>query len=368
MADNNFYPVEIPAEDAKQGISTGYEASRTAGILYGDGQGGIRTARPGEDYGYPLLQGNGPPGGSTVANLGQHYFDMTAAKPPYEYICVGYTAFGFVWTVYGDTGAGFQVLGRFSSLEALEAAVSEGLVPKPSPGDAYFIGDEAPYDMYFWDIMTQTWAYYGPLGGAGGSTDVTGIPPHGDAGQVLKKLSDADYDVGWGEAVPDGSVTNARLADSSVTAGKIANGAVTNTKIADSSVTRAKLAQDALYSPLTATGTVAAYSFSVGDLGKTVAPSSGASSVDVVFTMSADVSAAMPYGAEIAVLYRYGKSLKIVFETGASSAIVGDAVFVANRTYSIPERFGMVALKKVDYSSSSNVQYWLVTGNVEVVE
>lgn len=140
-----------------------------------------------------------------------------------------------------------------------------------------------------------------------------------------------------------------------------------NMTVNDGSVTRAKLAQDALYSPMSATGSAAAYTITLNDLGKTVSPSSGASSVDVVFTLPADVSAAMPFGAEIAVLYRYGKSLKIKFESGARSAIVGDTGFVDNRTYQIPERFGMVALKKVDYSSSSNVQYWLVTGNVEVV-
>lgn len=232
MADNKPYPVALPAEAASQGIAAGYNAYKTPGILYGDGQGGIRTAQPGTDYGYPLLQGNGPPGGSTVAGLGQHYFDMAAAKPPYEYICVGYTAFGFVWTVYGDPGAGFQVLGRFSSLEALEAAVGEGLVPKPSAGDAYFIGDVAPYDMYFWDIMTQSWAYYGPLGGAGGSTDVTGIPPHGSEGQILSKLSDADYDVGWVD-LPEDVIDTDRIEDEAVTGSKIAPGAVGATQLND---------------------------------------------------------------------------------------------------------------------------------------
>ena len=133
-------------------------------------------------------------------------------------------------------------------------------------------------------------------------------------------------------------------------------------------ITRSKLADDTLYSPMSATGSVAAYSITANDLGKTIAPSSGASSVDVVITLPADVSASMPYGAEIAILYRYGNSLKIQFESGAYSAIMGDNEFVNNRIYQIPKRFGMVALKKVDYSSDGSKQYWLVTGNVGVVE
>lgn len=179
-------------------------------------------------------------------------------------------------------------------------------------------------------------------------------------------------------AYKQGSVTAAALAQNSVTADKIAEGAVSGAKlangsvgtanVADAAVTRAKLAQDALYSPMSATSTSTAYSFKESDLGKTVAPSSGAANLDIVYTMPASVASALPQGAEIAVLYRYGKSLKIKFESGAQSAIVGDSAFANSRTYAIPERFGMVALKKVDYSTSSTTTYWLVTGNVEVVE
>lgn len=138
--------------------------------------------------------------------------------------------------------------------------------------------------------------------------------------------------------------------------------------IADKAVTRAKLADNALYSPMKGTADTTSYYFVVDDLGKTVAPSYAAADLDIEYTLTSEVAAALPYGAEIAVLYRYGTSLKIIFETDAWSAIVGDTAFTSGKTYSIPERFGMVVLKKVDTSSSSPGRtYWLVTGNVEVV-
>ena len=364
MADNNFYPVEIPAEDAKQGISTGFEASRTAGILYGDGQGGIRTARPGEDYGYPLIQGNGPPGGSTVANLGQHYFDMAAAKPPYEYICVGYTAFGFVWTVYGDPGAGFQVLGRFSSLEALEAAVAEGLVPKPSPGDAYFVGDVAPYDMYFWDIMTLTWAYYGPLGGAGGSADVTGIPPHGDAGQVLKKLSDADYDVGWGDdyTLP--------LATEDVLGGVKSGGSIfvsaENGKmyLFNGVVARAKLAQDALYSPIVRLSNPET-AVTLQHLGVTLASQWTSPSIDYLVTLDYSTAQSFPEGGDFALAWRDGLSVKLQINGNIRVGVAGKATWVTGCTLAIRKRFGTIALKRSH--SDGQWDYWFAFGDMEVI-
>ena len=164
-------------------------------------------------------------------------------------------------------------------------------------------------------------------------------------------------------------ITNASggIATGGIGAEQIADGSMVTSKYANASVTRAKLANDALYSPMAATSTSTAYTFKESDLGKTVAPSSGASNLDIVYTMPLSVASALPQGAEIAVLYRYGKSLKIKFETNAYSAVVGDASFVDARTYSVPERFGMVALKKIDYATNGSKVYWLVTGNVEVV-
>lgn len=251
MADLEFYRLSMTGAEADSGIRTGMEAGATSGVLLGDGNGGVTAAIPGRDFGYPLLEGNGPPTGNTAANIGQHYFDMTATKPPYEYICVGLNANGFIWIVYGDTGDGFKISGYFVSLEALEAAISAGTVAAPTEGTAYGIGEAAPYDIYVWDAVNSDWVNNGPLGGAGGgSGDATGIPPHGDTGQVLAKLSDADYDVGWREAVPNGSITGA----------KIASGAVGTTQLADGAITAPKIANEAVSKSLTVTLTVAGWS------------------------------------------------------------------------------------------------------------
>lgn len=243
MADTTWtpYAVEMTAENAKKALVAGLRVAQTPGILLADGQGGVRTALPGDDYGYPLLQGNGPPSAANVANVGQHYFDLTASGPPYEYICVGYTEAGFVWRVYGDPGAGFYPKGRFLSLDALQEAIEAGLADAPSPGDAYFIGEAAPYDVYFYDGQTLSWVNLGPLGGNGST--VAGIPPHGAAGQFLIKKTAADYDAVWSD-IPDDSIDAAMLKADAVTAAKLADDAVETAAIKNSNVTAAKLADE----------------------------------------------------------------------------------------------------------------------------
>ena len=243
MADFTPYKLQIEAKDADRALLAALDAAKAAGILLADGTGRLRSAVAGQDYGYGMLAGNGPPSTNVAANIGQHYFDMAATAPPYEYICVGYTATGYVWRVFGDNGAGFKVLGRFLTLAALQNAVAAGDIPQPTPGDAYFVGETAPYPVYYFDGLTLKWEYYGPLGGStGGSGDTIGIPPHGGAGQVLGKNSDADYDVGWVDAVPDGSLVTAKYAEASVTGDVVAPGTLTLKNYADGSVGRDKLA------------------------------------------------------------------------------------------------------------------------------
>ena len=146
----------------------------------------------------------------------------------------------------------------------------------------------------------------------------------------------------------------------------IKDGTVDTAAVGNGAIARTKLAQDALYSPMRATGVNSIYAITLDDMGKTIAPSSGAENTDVVYTLSADVANNLPYGAEIAILRRSGKSLKINFASEVSSAIVGDSSMVSGRTYEIPDMFGMVAIKKISYTDTSSS--WLVTGNVEVVE
>lgn len=212
MADLEFYRLSMTGAEADSGIRAGMQAGATNGVLLGDGNGGVRAAEAGRDFGFPLLTGNGPPTSNTAGNIGQHYFDMSATQPPYEYICVGINANGFVWVVFGDTGNGFKISGYFASLEALEAAIAGGTVPAPTEGTAYGIGTEAPYDIYVWDAVNSTWVNNGPLGAAGGAGG-SGVPPHGTTGQALVKLSDADDDVGWGPVtdIAPGSIGSAQI-------------------------------------------------------------------------------------------------------------------------------------------------------------
>lgn len=74
----------------------------------------------------------------------------------------------------GDTGAGFKVLGYYSTVSALQAAV-----PSPDVGDAYGIGAAAPYDIYIYS-ETGGWVNNGPLQGAKGDAGPAG--PQGEQG------------------------------------------------------------------------------------------------------------------------------------------------------------------------------------------
>lgn len=210
MADIEFYRLSMTGAEADSGIRAGMQAGTANGVLLGDGNGGVRAAEAGRDFGFPLLTGNGPPTSNTASNIGQHYFDMSATQPPYEYICVGINSNGFVWVVFGDTGNGFKISGYFASLETLRAAIAGGTVSAPTEGVAYGIGTAAPYDIYVWDAVNSTWVNNGPLGASGGGS---GVPPHGTAGQALIKLSDADDDVGWGPVsdIAPGSIGSAQI-------------------------------------------------------------------------------------------------------------------------------------------------------------
>ncbi len=62
----------------------------------------------------------------------------------------------------GPPGTGLKILGYYDTPAALEAAQ-----PNPSPGDAYGIGVEAPYDVYVFDGESGQWKNNGPLTGGG---------------------------------------------------------------------------------------------------------------------------------------------------------------------------------------------------------
>lgn len=235
MADWTPYKITTTAADASAGIALAAQAAKIGGILKADGQGNVSTATPGTDYGLELLKGNGAPGSTTVGEIGQHYFDMAATQMPYEYVCVGYTVSGYVWKVYGEAGTGFELKGRFTTLDALKEAIESGLVDEPKYGDAYLIGDTQPYDCYYYSKTAKDWENIGPLGGEGGTGG--GIPKGGATGQALIKNSAVDYDTAWGTLLVD----NTQIADNAVTENKIADSAVTTVKIADGAITREKI-------------------------------------------------------------------------------------------------------------------------------
>jgi hypothetical protein len=62
----------------------------------------------------------------------------------------------------GDTGAGFKVLGYYSTHADLVASV-----PAPNVGDAYGVGTSDPYDIYIYG-ENSGWVNNGPLQGAKG--------------------------------------------------------------------------------------------------------------------------------------------------------------------------------------------------------
>lgn len=64
----------------------------------------------------------------------------------------------------GPPGTGLKILGYYDTPAALEAAQ-----PSPSPGDAYGVGAEAPYDIYVFDGSTGQWKNHGPLTSGGGT-------------------------------------------------------------------------------------------------------------------------------------------------------------------------------------------------------
>ena len=78
----------------------------------------------------------------------------------------------------GEAGKDFTVLGFFSSLTALEAAITN-----PGAGDAYGIGYSKPYDIYIWDAVNARWVDNGPIQGAKGDTGERGpAGPQGERG------------------------------------------------------------------------------------------------------------------------------------------------------------------------------------------
>lgn len=160
----------------------------------------------------------------------------------------------------------------------------------------------------------------------------------------------------------DGAVTTAIIADGAVTNSKLGYRAVTVDKVADNAITRQKLNDDARYSSIyNVPASAPTVTLSTDYLGKTFRYSSG--TTDYIINIVKDAN--IPVSAEIAVFNNWSKTNKIVFGSDAKAAVVGQSNYLTGATLTIPDTFGMIALKKI--ASDTDHDYWLVTGNVEVV-
>ena len=182
----------------------------------------------------------------------------------------------------------------------------------------------------------------------------------------IKRFNGQDYDILLPTPASHASTHQANGSDPlTLQAGNYGALSIPTSAYQNASVTRAKLAKDALYSPMKGTGTATEYYFVADDLGKTVTCTGTAPSGKATYIMTEEVAASLPSGAEIAVAWTNGTGgVQVRFEGTIKSATMGDSGYVAGRTYNIPERYSMIALKMMGNASPT---YWLVTGNAEVV-
>lgn len=88
----------------------------------------------------------------------------------------------------GDPGNGLKILGYYDTAEDLEAAQ-----PYPSPGDAYGIGTQAPYDIYVYDGVNSVWKNNGPLSGGGSVPPENVVTAEGGATMEFTGLGNAPF-------------------------------------------------------------------------------------------------------------------------------------------------------------------------------
>lgn len=146
-------------------------------------------------------------------------FEKIVAKLGAPYI--GENGNWFVWDVYthefadtglpargekGETGRGLTILGKYGSLDELRAAVKDA-----QPGDAYAVGEKAPYTIYIWDDVTGDFTNHGDLRGVGITkieqiTDNTGSGEPNTIRIVTDDGEEYDYTVYNGERGHPGNI------------------------------------------------------------------------------------------------------------------------------------------------------------------
>ena len=177
----------------------------------------------------------------------------------------------------------------------------------------------------------------------------------------IKRFNGQDYDTLLPTPAAHASTHQADGSDPiTLQAGNYGDSSIPTSAYQDASVSRAKLAQDALYSPFKGFDSSGVLTISNNDIGKTIRPING--NVDYTINIARDTS--IPTGAEVAIFRQQAKTINIVFGDNVRVAIPGETSYMRSPTLTI-EPFGMIALKKI--TSDSTNDYWLVTGNVEVV-
>lgn len=145
----------------------------------------------------------------------------------------------------------------------------------------------------------------------------------------------------------------------------VPDGSITNAKIADSAVTREKLAKDALYSPIVVCSG-SSYDLSQNECGKTLINDHANSSI-LEYNIGKGNSQWISAGSEFAFISSFGQ-VNLCFWDNILIAIAGESSLKnAPLKLKISENFGMVALKKLYHDPEGTGDIWLVTGNVEVV-
>ena len=138
---------------------------------------------------------------------------------------------------------------------------------------------------------------------------------------------------------------------------------IQTSNISDKAITRDKLADDAIYSPVFNLDSTS-HDITADDMGKTISVSYNLNSSDIVLNLTQANSQGFAVGSEIAIFYLFGQSLKVV--TSGVRIAAPDIALSKDITIQIPEKYYMIALKKVA-SDTSNGDIWTVQGNMEVV-
>lgn len=208
----------------------------------------------------------------------------------------------------------------------------------PNPINADTLGGRPATD-YATESYVSAKIAEAQLGGNGGNIDLSGYATKEDLNNFITEIPS--------EYVTDSELTNyAKKSE------------IPDTSAFQTAEQVASLISEVRYSPILNLTTVT-NTLSADMLGKTVMCRTAGE--NFTLTITKEIHDALPIGFEVAlVFWDTANSVKLAFTGGVYACIAGEGS-IENATLALPERFTMVAAKKVTSKS------WLVTGNVEVV-